>query len=155
MRTCIILAFSILVAGCRRSNAPIAAQIAVTSVSPAPTGNGVQLPHPTEAAEPTPTPVIYAVGGEVSEPVEIHRVMPKIPDSMRKGRMRGVLIFKAVVETDGTVSGIHSARPVPVAARECVDLIARQLSQWRYTPAKRKGEPVRAYLTVTMVHGPC
>ena len=108
------------------------------------------------AASPSPSPSeIYRVGGDVTEPVEIFRVKPHIPESMRRNRMGGVLIFQAIIGADGKVSSMQSYRPVPTQARECMDLITSQLSQWRYKPALYKGTPVPVYLTITVLHQPC
>ena len=112
-------------------------------------------PRPEAPTTSSPTREIFKVGGDVTEPVEISRVEPIIPDSLRTNRVLGSIVMQAVIEGDGTVSGVRSMRPVPAEASACMAVVTRALSQWRYRPAMRGGKPVAVELTVLIHHSPC
>ena len=120
-------------------------------------------PRPRAAATPTPIGVppapterpVYQIGGEVSEPIEISRINPLIPDNLKTFQYRGILIFGAVIEADGTVSHLKHLRPVPAGARPCVAAYGAGIARWRYKPALRHGLPVAVTLTVTVTDNGC
>ena len=95
---------------------------------------------------------IYRVGGKVTEPVEISRVSPVIPERYRHVRITQPLyIYEAVITVEGNVSNLRllrgptSEEPYIAFERAFHEAIA----QWRYRPATLDGRPVPVYLTVT------
>ena len=108
-----------------------------------------QSPHvTTERAHdplPTPPPEVLAVGNGVTPPVILYRVMPDPPQGIVR---TGLLLLRAIVEADGSVSDVTVLRdrtqpPLGPAHAEA-------LRQWRFEPAKLDGQPVRVYYDISV-----
>jgi hypothetical protein len=96
------------------------------------------------------------VGGEVSEPVEIEKSLPNVPERLKTWKAR-ILVVEGIVQNDGSVTAIRVLRPdpIPTVSAPCIDAYVRATSKWRYRPATYRGKPVPAYLTVSFGHNPC
>ncbi len=97
----------------------------------------------TESSSAIGEPLIVA--GEVVAPRIVHRVTPDFT-SVEVRRLRGVPIIQLVIGTDGAVERIRVLRSVdPEYDRALVAAV----SQWKFEPATRHGEPVAVYYTLT------
>ena len=107
-------------------------------------------------APPTPTPdPAYRVGDDVTEPVEVKRVVPVLPEDCKAAVVRGIFIFEATIDEAGNVQGLRTASR-PAIEPPCPHLenaYRRALVQWKYRPATVKGTPVPAHLTLTVMPG--
>jgi TonB family protein len=86
------------------------------------------------------------VQGEVRKPVVIERVQPVYSLRARHQRIEGAVILETIIGTDGRVADVRvlkGLRGLTMAAIRC-------LRQWRFEPARRDGEPVPVYFTVTV-----
>jgi periplasmic protein TonB len=83
-------------------------------------------------------------------PVLVSRLEPDYPESMRRGRMEGVVILEAVITASGEVDDVHVLKSAgAVLDRAASDAVRR----WRYRPATLNGRAVSVYLTVTVTYG--
>jgi TonB family protein len=77
----------------------------------------------------------------------VKRVDAKLPPAAQADRVGGSVVLQARIERDGSVS----SAAVVSAPREDVGAAASEaVKQWRFVPAKVNGQPVVAYLNVTM-----
>ena len=139
---------ALLLSACRNRNGGVS-PLPVSASAQAPTTTAV-LASPSPTVTPSRGIQIYRAGGDISEPVEISRVLPTVPPAVqRSAGSAGILLFEATITAEGTVTNVRSLRPVPAAARELERLYAEALARWRYRPAIYKGRPVRVYLTIS------
>jgi TonB family protein len=91
---------------------------------------------------------IYRPGfGGVTFPKALKTVTADYDDDARRERVQGSVELEGVVETDGTVTGIHVTRSLD----ERLDRQAiKAFGQWRFTPAQKNGAAVRAFVRVEM-----
>jgi TonB family protein len=92
----------------------------------------------TLPAEVLPAPVskIYNVGGDVVGPTLIHKVEPEHPSTVK---VYGTVLLYVVVDSTGKTQQIRVRKSLePSLDRNAVEAV----KQWRFTPAKRNGEPV-------------
>jgi protein TonB len=108
-----------------------------------------------DAAEPTPSgqasppqvlPQVYTVGGNVTRPRLLHRVMPDV-EKFRAARKSGVPIVEAIIGKDGSVLQVRVVRPVDPSIDAAM---IEAVKQWRFEPARLNGKPVNVYFTLTM-----
>jgi TonB family protein len=91
--------------------------------------------------------VILKVGGDVKEPVEIHRVQPAYPEAARENRIQGRVVVQAVIDTKGNVQRVEAVEsPDPMLTEAALEAV----KQWTYKPATKHGKPVKVRLTVTV-----
>ena len=80
------------------------------------------------------------VGGNVQKARLIHHVPALYPPEVEREAIEGTALFEAVIDRDGTLSGLA---PVNSIVDERLVAAARAaLSQWRYEPARLNGQPV-------------
>jgi protein TonB len=96
-----------------------------------------------------PAAEIYRVGGKVTPPVLVHRVVPEYPEAARRARLQGVVVIDAVIDSDGAVV---EATVLNDAARfgGLAEAALRAVREWRYEPARLEGRPVAVRMTVTV-----
>jgi TonB family protein len=93
-------------------------------------------------------PDILRVGADVEGPKVVRMVNPQFSKAeLAKYRELGPIVVEAVITPDGDVidptilsSGNEDLHPAVLAA----------VKQWKYEPARQKGEPVSVFLTVTV-----
>jgi TonB family protein len=101
-----------------------------------------------QEAEPTPLNIRDLDDRDVTAPRLVHRVEPKYPEFARRARMSGVVIVEGVISARGEV---ESARIVKSTTETILNESALEaVRQWRYEPARFRGQPVRVYLTITV-----
>lgn len=108
----------------------------------------LDLTRPNTSAPRSSDPL--RVGGDVSAPVELRRVLPVFPDRCAGFRFEGVFIVEAIISTSGRVSGLRVLRPA-VSVPPCPEAemaVRRALAQWHFKPATYRGQPVPVYLAI-------
>lgn len=88
---------------------------------------------------------VFKPGGEVIEPVLVHRVEPIYPDLARRLRLEGVVFLQAIIAKDGSVEEVRVVGSVHPLLDEAA---VQAIGQWRYRPGTLRGTPVRVQLTV-------
>jgi len=121
-------------------------------------------PQQTPASPPpaqTPAPAadtVYPIGGNVAPPRVQREVKPGYTPEAMRNRIQGSVRLQAIVERDGTVSGIQVIRSLD--SQFGLDQSAvNALKQWQFQPgALADGTPVRVLinveLTFTLRNGP-
>ncbi len=102
------------------------------------------------AAKPGPDDVIYKVGGDVKEPVELKRVQPDYPEEARKNRIQGVVIVEAIIDETGRVKKAEVSGTKGDPDESLVMAALKAVVQWTYKPATKNGKPVKVRMTVTV-----
>lgn len=82
----------------------------------------------------------------ISEPVKIRDVHPTYPGGAVAFGISGTVIIEALIDRFGDVGRARVVRSVPMLDAAAMDAV----SEWRYTPAQRNGEPVSCQMTVTL-----
>lgn len=107
----------------------------------------LDLPPAIVAAPPAVEDKIYAVAGEVRSPMLIHRVEPKFPPALARIRMNATIRVRCVIDKQGNVRDpqvlLGSMPPFNQAVVDAVRL-------WRFKPATLRGQPVDAWLELTV-----
>ncbi len=99
---------------------------------------------------PSPTPIVYRVGGDVKTPVLVKKVDPHFRQDHVEHQL-GVLIVEAIIGSSGKLRDLKVLRgPTNSFTREALAAIR----QWEYKPATRKGVPVDVYIVITVNHFP-
>ena len=111
----------------------------VTIVRPSP-----RAPEP----EPTPLNIRTVDGHDVTAPRLVQRVEPKYPEVARRARMSGQVIIEAVITDRGEVISPRVMKSTTESMLNQAALDA--VRQWRYEPARFRGQPVPVYVTVTV-----
>ena len=100
--------------------------------------------------QPSPTPVVYRVGGDVKVPVLAKKVDPHFRRDHVEHQL-GVLIVEAIIGRNGKLRDLKVLKgPQNSYTREALAAI----QQWEYKPATRKGVPVDVYIVITVNHFP-
>jgi protein TonB len=97
--------------------------------------------------QPSPTPVVYRVGGDVKAPILVRKVEPECRPSRGEHQL-GILILEGIVDANGRIRDLRVVRGPKHSS--CSRAALAAIRQWEYKPATRKGVPVDVYLTVTV-----
>jgi TonB family protein len=82
---------------------------------------------------------LHLASGELSGPSPLRKVDPKYPPTLINEHVEGEVVLYAVIRRDGTVDSIQLVRGID----EQLDANAMHaLSQWRFRPGARQGEPI-------------
>ncbi len=95
----------------------------------------IELPH---------APVLR-VGSDVSAPVVLYKVDPEYSQEARDLRLSGAVVLQFVVDTTGRARDIHLLRSLAFGLDEKA-IVA--VSQWKFRPGYRNGQPVSVLATV-------
>jgi TonB family protein len=101
--------------------------------------------HPGDQSEPYGT--IYHVGKEVTAPHLIESQQPEYPESARGGnnKFEGTCLIGFIVDVSGIPRDVHVTRSLgPDFDASAV----KAVQKYRFTPARRSGEPVAVSLNV-------
>jgi len=83
--------------------------------------------------------VPQAASADLSGPAPVRKVDPKYPPTLINEHVEGEVVLYAVIRRDGSVDSIQLVRGID----EQLDANAMNaLSQWKFRPAMRQGEPV-------------
>lgn len=86
-------------------------------------------------------------GVGIPELIQASKVQPDYPEAARTAGIEGKVFLQAVINTDGTVGEIKILREPDGNHGFAASAIAA-VSQWRYRPAMKDGQPVPVYFTV-------
>jgi TonB family protein len=90
---------------------------------------------------------VYKVGGDVSAPVLTHSVDAEFPNAEKKAKkgLQGVTVVELIVDSKGRPRDIQVKRSLrPDFDRSAIDAV----SQYKFDPAMRKGNPVAVEITI-------
>jgi protein TonB len=104
-------------------------------------GDVIGPPPPSRVLQ---TPI--RTGGDVKPPQKIHHVAPVYPAIARSARVGGIVILETTIAEDGSVQDVRVIRSIPLLDAAAVDAVR----QWRFTPSRLNGQPVRVLMTVTV-----
>ncbi len=111
---------------------------------------GVEGGLPTDSTVPPPTPAPpeppKRIGGDIVAPTRVLYVSPAYPPIAIAARVEGVVIVEATISRDGAVEDARVLRSVALLDAAALDAVR----QWRYTPTRLNGVPVRVIMTVTV-----
>ena len=113
-----------------------------TVVTPPVTSAQPGAADPTPAAPPAPRPVVE----DRKEPTILQRVEPDFPAKALNGR-RGIVVLKILVNEQGRIARVLVERGIPGSVLESASINA--VLRWRFQPAIKDGQPVRAWTKAT------
>lgn len=77
-------------------------------------------------------------------PEVVHRVPPAYPDEARKAGVEGTVMVQALIGKQGDVEEVYVTRSIPALDAAA----ATAVLEWRFKPARSKGEPVTVWVAV-------
>jgi len=87
------------------------------------------------------------VGGGVAAPVKIYAPPPRYTEEARLARVQGVVVLRTVIDMQGNVVQAEVLRGLTKGLSESA---VQTVSEWKFKPATRAGEPVPVYFIVTI-----
>lgn len=87
------------------------------------------------------------VGGDVSAPLVIGRVLPEYPWPARSARVEGAVELEAVILRDGSVGEVRVIRGLPMG---CTEAAIAALRRWSFRPGERRGVPIAVFFTLSV-----
>ncbi len=87
----------------------------------------------------------YRIGGSVSAPRVLSKVEPDYSEEARLGALQGTVVMSVVIGVDGMAHDIIVTRPLGLGLD---DKAVEALSQWRFAPGTKGGEPVPVFATI-------
>src|SRR5688572_23921361 len=106
-------------------------------------------PHlPKSSGTDTPAFGEYVYVEELPEAMT--KVAPEYPDWARKAGTAGTVVVQALVGKDGLVKGTKVVHSIPALD----DYAVRAVKQWRFKPARAKGEPVEVWVAIPVRFSP-
>ena len=99
---------------------------------------------------PTPKPVVYKVGGDVTSPKVVFAVDPEFSDEGRRRRVQGTVTLSLVVDEQGKPQDVRVSKSLAesvapkyrAAARSMDEKAVEAARQYRFKPGLRNGKPV-------------
>jgi TonB family protein len=88
----------------------------------------------------------------IEMPVRIHNVDPEIPKALLDKGLRGLTAVKVLLSQSGCVENVTIVKSSSHKAVD--DAVVAAVKRWRYTPTKRAGQPVPAFLVALATFGP-
>jgi TonB family protein len=88
----------------------------------------------------------YGIGNKPTPPVVLARPFPRYTEEARKARRQGVVVLKAVINTDGMVDGVKILKGLGYGLDE--EAISTVICKWRFKPATLNGNPVDFNATI-------
>lgn len=90
-------------------------------------------------------PVHITVG--MTKPEVIHKVQPRYTELGRRSGTQGSVIVEAIIDENGRVTGVRVLRGLPMGLDKAA---VEAIQQWRFTPARLAGKPVKVYFMLTV-----
>ena len=84
--------------------------------------------------------------GEIKPPKLVKMVHPVYPEDARQGKVEGIVILAARIDTGGRVKDVKVLRSIPELDQAAIDA----LKQWIYEPLLKGGKPAEAVFSVTV-----
>ena len=88
---------------------------------------------------------VLQVGGGVTAPEKIHAPQPRSSEEARQGRVQGVVILQAVIDSAGKVVDVEVLKGLPLGL---TDSAIETVQEWQFKPATQNGKPVAVYLNL-------
>ena len=88
---------------------------------------------------------IFSIGGGVTTPTLLAQMLPEYSEEARKAKYEGTVILETIVRRDGTVEVVRVTRSLGYGLD---DKAIEAVSQWRFRPGMRNGEPVDVALKI-------
>lgn len=109
------------------------------------------ITSPPASANSLPAPVVnpnlpVPVGGRISEPQLITRVLPQYPPLARQAHTQGDVVVQIVVDKSGNVADQKVISGPVVLRQAAVDAVRR----WKYAPPALDGQPITVQMLVTL-----
>lgn len=88
---------------------------------------------------------VMTVGGGVTAPVVIHRVVPEFTDAARRSKFQGVASIGLIVDAQGNPEDVHVVHPLGMGLdQKAVEAVR----QYKFKPAMFQGHPVPVQLVI-------
>ena len=105
---------------------------------------------PKRENQPRPSreiaPEIFTIGDDMTPPACLRCPDPEYPEAVRRKRIQGLAISRALITENGRVAGIQLTKS---SGNKPLDLSAiAAISRWKFTPAIQAGQPVRVVMVV-------
>lgn len=89
----------------------------------------------------------YQPGSGIDPPTLVREVKPSYTDEARRRAIEGDVVLQIVVRADGTVGDVRVLHTLAAGLEQrAVDAVR----QWRFSPARRQGEPVDVLVEVSV-----
>jgi TonB family protein len=90
---------------------------------------------------------VFRGGGAVSAPVVLYKVDPEYTAEARQAKLWGTVVLQLIVDTNGHARNIRVVRSLGLGLDEKA---IEALSQWKFLPGVRNGQPVAVQVTIEM-----
>ena len=109
-------------------------------------GSGVIGSAPSMSQPNSGRPLRVRVSQGVSQAMLVKKVQPQYPDDARQTRIQGLVVLKALIDTDGDVKELTLVSGHPLLAPAALEAV----KQWKYKPYKLNGTPVEVETQVSV-----
>jgi len=87
----------------------------------------------------------FRVGNGVTAPRLVDKVEPEYAEEARVAKYQGTVVVAITIDTDGTVQDMRVVRGLGLGLDEKA---LQAISQWKFTPGARDGQPVPVMATI-------
>jgi len=131
------------------SNRPVKAdsvpiEVSAPKVSEAPVPAAAE-PRLTESAQPTGK--FFEPNDVDVSPIVAKRIEPKLPPELKARGVSGVVIVRVLVSQTGDPSRVSLLRKSK-QGRVLDEAVVAAVTQWRFSPARKRGEPVSSWYNI-------
>lgn len=91
-------------------------------------------------------PLRVRVSQGVSQALLIKKVQPQYPDDARQSRIQGLVVLKALLDTNGDVEDLTVVSGHPLLAPAALEAV----KQWKYKPYLLNGQPAKVETQITV-----
>lgn len=91
-------------------------------------------------------PLRVRVSQGVAQGLLVKKVPPQYPDDARQGRIQGLVVLKALMDTNGDVKELNLVSGHPLLAPAAIEAV----KQWKYKPYLLDGKPVEVETQVSV-----
>ena len=92
---------------------------------------------------------IYSLGSGVTNPVLLVQTTPSYTDDAVKAKVQGIVLLRAVIRKDGSVTDLEVLRGLGYGLDEkAIEEIA---TKWKFRPGTLKGKPVNVLATIEVM----
>jgi TonB family protein len=89
--------------------------------------------------------VVYHAGKDLKSPVLKSKVEPEYSAEARAAKYSGTVLLRVEIGPDGTTQNVQVVRPLGLGLDEKAE---QAVSQWRFQPATKDGQPVTMAATI-------
>lgn len=87
----------------------------------------------------------YRIGGDVSQPKLVSKVEPSYSEEARMAKLEGRVALNVTIGTDGVPHDMQVTQSLGLGLDEAA---IRAVSQWRFEPGMKDGQPVPVFATI-------